>query len=84
MRVSTINPTGTRRRRIPMSLPNETGASAIFARSQTPKKLIKIKMKISAATRRIPIMTETMIPSMVRSWFDEDWMIQKEICKSNK
>ncbi len=39
IRLSTIKPTGTLRSRIPIILPRLTGAFAIRARSQRPKKL---------------------------------------------
>src|SRR5258705_69059 len=54
MRLSTISPTGTRRRRMPMSLANATGASAIFARSHTPKKLAIINTSTTPMTAAMP------------------------------
>src|SRR4029434_8256568 len=48
MRLSTIEPTGTFRSRIPTILPRLTGAFAIRARSQRPKKLKRITASTNA------------------------------------
>ena len=52
IRLSTINPTGTLRSRIPTILPMLTGALAMRARNQIPKKLKRIIAKTKPKTAR--------------------------------